>query len=98
MRAGSIPTRVGEPHFPSLTALICWVYPHSRGGTLKIAGCKLTVKGLSPLAWGNRARHERGGRRGGSIPTRVGEPRCSAEKRSPSWVYPHSRGGTKLQH
>ena len=74
MRAGSIPTRVGEPHFPSLTALICWVYPHSRGGTLKIAGCKLTVKGLSPLAWGNPTRTDDAKRFIGSIPTRVGEP------------------------
>ena len=92
----SIPTRVGEPLAPRPSLTLRRVYPHSRGGTADRIQQLRRVKGLSPLAWGNRRWNTKGTILLGSIPTRVGEPESAAFCFMEARVYPHSRGGTSL--
>ena len=73
-------------------------YPRSRGGTVPRVGKQGKDWGLSPLARGNRPRHQ--GRRcaQGPIPARAGEPSAKSAAWMTPGAYPRSRGGTQNPH
>ena len=91
--AGPIPTRVGEPPWPSRACLRTRAYPHACGGTGPVSTCPTLCPGLSPRVWGNP--HDRGEahRMTGPIPTRVGEPGRMDLIRKSIRAYPHACGG-----
>ena len=52
--AGPIPARAGQPFTVPGIEASCGAYPRSRGATPSSAACTSRMKGLSPLARGNR--------------------------------------------
>ena len=95
---GPIPARAGEPPKLKLKRKIRWAYPRSRGGTPVIPSKAASLSGLSPLARGNRRRHDQVRRRNGPIPARAGEPTFAAVVGGFNGAYPRSRGGTGKAH
>ena len=73
-RAGPIPARAGEPVHCLLRLFLQGAYPRSRGGTPDASAKVRRVRGLSPLARGNRAGPAQSGLAAGPIPARAGEP------------------------
>ncbi len=96
-KTGSIPARTGEPRAMREMLVELGVYPRSHGGTVGGARFEVEIRGLSPLARGNRRDAEQARSTGGSIPARTGEPAPSTHARTRIGVYPRSHGGTELR-
>ena len=94
LQVGPIPARAGQPAASASLRTGWWAYPRSRGATELDALDKTIMRGLSPLARGNRGRHHPGGARGGPIPARAGQPASRAPSARRPWAYPRSRGAT----
>ena len=92
---GSIPACAGEPQQSALSQRVERVYPRLRGGTRFQAVFEQQVRGLSPLARGNRVCCGDGAAAQGSIPACAGEPAPRSAVISCVRVYPRLRGGTK---
>ena len=97
LRSGSIPACAGEPCLPTHFAWLPGVYPRLRGGTSWALIPVPPVRGLSPLARGNRWREATGRLLAGSIPACAGEPPTSRARNHLSAVYPRLRGGTRAR-
>ena len=93
-QGGSIPACAGEPVMVPGLARLRKVYPRVCGGTRPRSSRNRNAGGLSPRVRGNRQRHRRRLRNGGSIPACAGEPggqECLVLCRR---VYPRVCGGT----
>ncbi len=93
--AGPIPARAGQPRLPRSSARRWRAYPRSRGATIWMRHRAARLRGLSPLARGNRRRSVSPQLVAGPIPARAGQPRTSAGSRDWQRAYPRSRGATK---
>ena len=94
-RSGPIPARAGQPLRRRGETDRDWAYPRSRGATAAKGQGDEDVKGLSPLARGNRAFVGITDAVRGPIPARAGQPwACLGGCRSPR-AYPRSRGATR---
>ena len=71
------------------------VYPHKRGETFAGYDFASHFVGLSPQAWGNLIKRQRGFLVAGSIPTSVGKPTGRSNGTIAARVYPHKRGETR---
>ena len=93
-RLGPIPARAGQPGAFRLLIPSIRAYPRSRGATHLEQRPRQGLKGLSPLARGNRlqALQCRIGVR--PIPARAGQPTAAAPAVAASRAYPRSRGAT----
>ena len=91
---GPIPARAGQPVRAEVPSCATRAYPRSRGATDSHSAALLGLKGLSPLARGNRPplRINPGDR--GPIPARAGQPDQPATLANSSRAYPRSRGAT----
>ena len=91
---GPIPARAGQPMALRPSPCSARAYPRSRGATDSHSAALLGLKGLSPLARGNRPplRINPGDR--GPIPARAGQPDQPATLANSSRAYPRSRGAT----
>lgn len=70
----SIPVRAGEPGSNSCGQSKCWVYPRTRGGTMRARNPPSDHVGLSPHARGNLGQELQRFGKDRSIPARAGEP------------------------
>ena len=92
--AGSIPACAGEPLERASGRLCRAVYPRLRGGTDSMKSPGRPVRGLSPLARGNRVVSLTKAITSGSIPACAGEPCWRRTTTRRPGVYPRLRGGT----
>jgi len=93
---GPIPARAGQPGIGFAHLSLSRAYPRSRGATMTLATTAPGVKGLSPLARGNRAAACRPGAARGPIPARAGQPPAGAPRHLVGRAYPRSRGATLM--
>ena len=92
--AGPIPARAGQPPWRATRKRPRAAYPRSRGATSGRSKLTARLKGLSPLARGNRAARQQPVFRDGPIPARAGQPRLSLFLPFAPGAYPRSRGAT----
>ena len=88
----SIPTCVGQPHDEILVFLLHEVYPHVCGAAYATGNADGSEEGLSPRVWGSRQGGCDCSQEDGSIPTCVGQPKCSSLPTISRAVYPHVCG------
>ena len=83
---GSIPAHAGEPQSFQWTTHSKWVYPRTRGGTIRSWAAKPAAVGLSPHTRGTSAMRRRRAHVQGLSPHTRGNPRsvvcCQGRKRS----------------
>ncbi len=91
---GPIPARAGQPMTTRRRTTPARAYPRSRGATALPSSRISSMKGLSPLARGNRLETAYDAVPHGPIPARAGQPSGSTTMRSLSGAYPRSRGAT----
>ena len=80
---GPIPARAGQPEPAQQGDAMRRAYPRSRGATGRLVDVRHNVKGLSPLARGNRVCRAQPDVSGGPIPARAGQPKPTTKNCSP---------------
>ncbi len=89
-----IPARTGQPRISRQKRLRCRAYPRSHGATLTSSSTPTRIRGLSPLARGNRKWRPRGPSAKGPIPARTGQPPEADLNNNWKRAYPRSHGAT----
>ncbi len=89
-----IPARAGQPPVEFIHRNGIGAYPRSRGATYRSTGSAPHLRGLSPLARGNRKDSRMYWKVTGPIPARAGQPVAASRCRTPRRAYPRSRGAT----
>ena len=94
IRAGPIPTCVGQPVCDFVRTSFFGAYPHVCGATGHFFVGISPHPGLSPRVWGNRHVVQHITTTSGPIPTCVGQPSATSRCVKPSEAYPHVCGAT----
>ena len=91
---GYIPALAGEPRRSATCVGSFKVHPRARGGTERILGLSLVVRGTSPRSRGNRPGRRLRPAGQGYIPALAGEPSRRPGASAAESVHPRARGGT----